>query len=397
MKNKIFFPITFLLISMFSTSVFSTPFKDRWDNKYLINFYKVKNVDNSSGEGFEFELNVFRSFSLALSYENDNYSHFSIMPKYYLHGGNKYFSSRFWFISAEAGLHYGTIEEDIYDEITGDLDRTTIDKNLFLKYGLSYGIRNSDGIQLSLTIGGFRALTSSENRKFGDSTEVYMKFGMGYSFGRLPFEKSEKAKTIAKTEVSNLKLKEYNVTGDASYITEEQKSISVWDRKFTLLFHGGFGTPIGFGGAELNFDITKDITMGAGVGEGLGGVLFSLMGRYKIRRSSNIYSQLGGGVSYGKAVEFPLAFDDDRLDDEEFGVKHGVYLNAEYNWGYRFEGGFVFQATLGFSFLTTYSQVECTENCYHTSAGGNVIYTKEEKPEFSKFLPYFGLSIGYNF
>ncbi len=155
---------------------------------------------------------------------------------------------------------------------------------------------------------------------------------------------------------------------------------------------GGIGSPLGFGGIEIGYDLTKQIQVAAGIGMGWGGVQGAVTGRWRWWARNEFFGFVGTGFSAGEVRDDP----ESHPGGEMFAIRPGWYWNLEMGFGWRLASGVVLAWTAGMGTLLNQQDAQCIENCMQTSWGGSVAYTPE-KANFLDATPYGSLFLGYAF
>ncbi|MBU1534793.1 hypothetical protein KKF84_05705 [Myxococcota bacterium] len=300
-------------------------------------------------------------------------ANYSFAPRFMLHRKAIY-------AGLSAGPYYGSVttrpitEESVYT------------RTLFAKAGAFLGFRFNNGFEMEASWGYLWTVTPKDDFSRGELAGFVLNIFMGWSFGSRP----SPAVTPQKTVPESIPAAGAKAPPPPMEIA---RTTSQWENKFSVMFAAGLGTPMGFGGLEVGYDLQKNMGVAFGIGRGLGGFQYSGMYRYRFILGEDFYTYLGVGASYGVAAEvLPDHYD----DNERFAVEHGFFINAEAGLGWRTLYGFQLRLFLGLTTLLNPGSVECVSNCSHTSAGGTVVYTREEGDMY-RVLPYIGLHMGYSF
>jgi hypothetical protein len=171
--------------------------------------------------------------------------------------------------------------------------------------------------------------------------------------------------------------------GEAPIRAPEKPTEPLWARPLSFDVHGGFGTPVGFGGFTVDAAPARWLVVSGGLGAGRGGMQEALMGRLRAPIGHFALS-VGGGMSTG-------AYDaSDAFGDSNWHWKRAFWGNAEGSIEFRDHTGVELRAYVGWAHLTNPVADGCeTGHGAQCSRGAGGLFVTS--------LPYVGFSAGYAF
>jgi hypothetical protein len=370
MKKYYFLLFWFVFITLVAKSSFATDYNSRWKNAYSMGFGGIGGNSQSFGLQGTWYFNKYIGIKTEFSTYKNSHTGSLLLTSRFIHKGFAF--------GVFAGPQYGELNLK-YRDSHETINYTS--KGIFFQIGPFLGYRITNGLFVNLSINRFYGLKTKESLEIGENSGTLISLFGGIYFDGIG--------TIlgAKGDSSILEISPGNLNKDMG---------KMWENRFICSIGAGTGTPQGHVFAEFGYGLKPQLELSISGGLGSNGPAFASMLRYRINLPiDGIFFFMGSGLSWqtlGEALFQPHHLE----DEEEFIIKNAYFFNFEMGIVKRMRNGFTIRFFIGLSSLMKQSTGECVKNCYHTSAGGIEIYTKEQG-EFYRTYPYLGVVLGPSF
>jgi hypothetical protein len=158
----------------------------------------------------------------------------------------------------------------------------------------------------------------------------------------------------------------------------------------------GLGTPVGFGGVDVEYTPVPWLTLSAGLGANAEGAQEALGARLRGIPRPGVAMAFGVGASTGPyaTVEPLIAFFDD--PQQHYRWTRAYWLNVDFSIERRWDNGLEMRWFLGLASLLNSSATSCIS---HDPEAGNgedrPCSTDAPRDVFAGFIPYFGYALGF--
>ncbi len=156
------------------------------------------------------------------------------------------------------------------------------------------------------------------------------------------------------------------------------------ERPLAVSAHGGFGTPLGFYGVAADIAVHRNVSIEAGLGQGLVGVQLAAQARARFVRVGSQWLAFGAGLSAGHYEHRDPFFG---IEYAPTVVDRAFWANVELSLERRAVGGFSVRYYLGAGAVFAGERVRCYDGDAGTmpcSGSARGLRT-----------PYVGVSLGY--